>query len=267
MKVLFWGADEHCGTPCNMSAIASYAALANHTRSFLMQHKAIKNDLDLLFQPITKQNTLRDISAYYVLEGMDYLIYQERANRLNWESLRECLYSAVDGQIFYLPAGARQKPGLYPGKTGEVQKKVIRKMEELADVVFVDLGHNMDAFSRELLYEADVVVVNFPQDAGALNQFFECQPKFGGQIFYLWGNYDENQVYNIDNLIRIYRLQTDKILTISRNPAFEHACHMGRIEQYLKRNLNGKKSLRSSCFVEELRRAVTQILEVGHGSI
>lgn len=146
MKVLFWGADEHCGTTCNMSAIASYAALANHTRSFLMQHKAIKNDLDLLFQPITKQNTLRDISAYYVLEGMDYLIYQERANRLNWESLRECLYSAVDGQIFYLPAGARQKPGLYPGKTGEVQKKVIRKMEELADVVFVDLGHNMDAF-------------------------------------------------------------------------------------------------------------------------
>ena len=262
MKILFWGAGEQCGTTCSMAAVAAYAALANQTKSFLMQHKAAKNDLDLLFQPIHKQNTLQDSGSYYVLEGMDYLIYQERANRLSWESLQECLYTAVDEQIFYLPAGARQKPGLYPGKTREVQKKALQRMEALTDLIFVDLGHNYDAFSRELLREADVVVITFPQNTRAMNAYFEHQPTIFGTKFYLWGNYDPDQVYNIENLARIYRIDPEKILTLSGNPAFEHACHMGKIEQYIRRNLRGKGILRNGGFMSDLHKAVVQLLGV-----
>lgn len=264
MKIVFWGASRGCGTTSNMTAVASFLALAMNRRGICMQPKAGNSDLELFFLSWEKHSLLREESTYYALEGMDYLIWQEQHHRLDTTAMKESMVPLLDHRLYYLPGGSREKPGLYPDQTGELQLRILERLEEYAELVFIDIGSERDAFAFSMLQRADVVVVNFSGEQKELEQFFSSQFPCRGKVLYLLANSASDQVYNCENLQRIYRMDRKSICSIPTNPHFAQACARGRVEQYMRTCCRSRGSTpRNEQFIVQLRQLANLILEAG----
>ncbi len=263
MKILFWGASKRCGTTSSMAAVAGYYALHKGGRSFCVQLKPAGGDLELFFSPWERRPLLREESAYYALEGMDYLIWQEQRRLLDGECVRESLLPFFDHRLFCLPCGLREKSGLYPQQTLELQRRVVRRMEAYADLLFIDMGHDREMLSDELVQTADVVVVSFSGEQQELEEFFSRRFRCGGRLVYLLANYGSEQVYNDANVRRIYRMQEGQLCVMPANPLFAQACMRGRLEPFLKKSFRGRGSQRDEQFARELKRTERLIVEAG----
>lgn len=264
MKILFWGAGRGCGTTSSMTAVAGFLALVFNRRGICMQLKTGGGDLETFFCSWEKRPVLREESTYYALEGMDYLIWQEQHHRLDAAAMRESVVPLFDHRLFYLPCGLREKPGLYPAQTGELQQRIMTRMEEFAEFVFIDIGSERDDFTYRVLKQADVVVVNFSGDRKELEHFFDTPFSCRGTVLYLLANYSSDQVYNCENVQRIYRMDRKSICHVPSNPYFAQACAKGRAEQYLKACCRSRETdLRHGQFFAGLRQAANLILEAG----
>lgn len=263
MKIVFWGASRGCGTTSNMTAVASFLALGMNHRGICMQPKAGDGDLEAFFSPWEKRSVLREESTYYALEGMDYLIWQEQHHRLDAAAMKESMVPVMDHRLYYLPGGAREKPGLYPAQTGELERRILACMEEYAELVFIDIGSERDEFAYSMLQRADVVVVNFSGEQKELEKFFLSPFPCRGKVLYVLANYCSDQVYNCDNLQRIYRMDRKNISHIPANPYFAQACAKGRVEPFMKACCRGKGNPHNGQFVSQLREIANLILEAG----
>ena len=264
MKIVFWGASRGCGTTSNMAAVASFLALNMNRRGICMQPKSGDCDLESFFLPWEKRSVLREESTYYALEGMDYLIWQEQHHRLDTAAMKESMVPVLDHRLYYLPGGSREKPGLYPAQTGEVQLRILERMEDYAELVFIDIGSGRDEFAHGMLQRADVVVVNFSGEQAELEQFFCSQFPCRGKVLYLLANYRNDQVYNCENLQRIYRMDRQSVCNIPANPHFAQACAKGRVEKYMKMCCRGRTGTqRNEQFIVQLRHLANLILEAG----
>lgn len=264
MKIVFWGASRGCGTTSNMTATACFLALGMHHSGICMQPKAGVGDLESFFLPREKRSVLREESTYYALEGMDYLIWQEQHHKLDAKAMKESMVPLLGHRLYYLPGGSREKPGLYPAQTGELQRRILERMEEYAEFVFIDIGSERDEFANSMLERADVVVVNFSGEQKELERFF-CSPiSCRGKVLYLLANYNSEQVYNCENLQRIYRMDEKSICCIPSNPYFAQACARGKVEAYMKMccHSTGSKE-RNGPFVAQLKQLTNRILEAG----
>lgn len=265
MKVLFLGAGEKCGTTSSMTAVASFLAMYAGGRCFCMQHKNGGGDLELFFESCERRSMLHEDSTYYVLDGMDYLIWQEQHHALDWKSFEESMIPLLDQRLFYLPGGKREKPGLYPKKTGEIQQKIVSAMEQYADMLFIDIGHEMDDFSEELLRTAEVVVVTFSDDRKEFERFFGKPFHCRGRLIFLLGNYSDDQVYNMANLSRLYRMDLENTCRIPANNFFGNACARGKVHQFIRKNYVNRGGHRCDQFMREVEHLAGMILEVAHG--
>lgn len=262
MKIVFWGASRGCGTTSNMAAVAGYLAVSLNQRVVCLQPKTGDGDMEALFRPWDRRNVLREESAYYALEGMDYLIWQEQHHRLDAAALKESMVPLLDHRLYYLSGGSREKTRLYPEQTKELQRRILARIEEYAQMVFIDMGSGQDEFTSNMLRWADVAVVNFSGDREELKRFFSAQFPCRGTVLYLMANDRFDQVYNCDNLQRIYRVDRQRLCSIPANPQFAQACARGRVESYMKACCRGRGgSVRGEQFIAGLRRAANLILE------
>jgi hypothetical protein len=244
-----------------MTAVAGYCALGLGIRSICVQPKAGGGDLEQLFCSWEKRTAFKEESTYYALEGMDYLIWQEQHHRLDGVAMQESLIPLLDRRLFYLPGGAREKPGLYPSQTGELERRILDRLEDLARLLFVDLGCGQDEFTDSVLRSADIVIINFSGESGELEQVFHHPVSCRGKVLYLLANYHCEQVYNRENLARIYELERENIYSISANAQFAVACGRGRLEQFLRRNCQGHPFWENRQFVRDLGKICGRITE------
>ena len=263
MKIVFWGASRGCGTTSNMTAVASFLAIGMNHKGICMQPKAGGGDLEAFFCPWEKRSVLREESTYYALEGMDYLIWQEQHHRLDAAAMKESMVPVMDHRLFYLPGGAREKPGLYPAQTGELERRILARMEEYAELVFIDIGSGCDDFANSMLQQADVVIVNFSGEQKELEKFFLSPFPCRGRVLYVLANYCSEQVYNCENLQRIYRMDRKSICHIPANPYFAQACAKGRVEPFMKACCRGRSNPYNAQFAAQLREIANLILEAG----
>lgn len=263
MKIVFWGASHGCGTTSNMTAVASFLALGMNRKGICLQPKAGDGDLENFFCSWEKRSVLREESTYYALEGMDYLIWQEQHHKLDAAVMKESMIPVLDQRLFYLPGGSREKPGLYPTQTAQLQRKILNALEDYAELVFIDIGSGRDDFASSMLQRADVAVVNFSGEQKELEQFFTAQPPCRGKVLYLLANYSNEQVYNCENLQRIYRMDRRSICSIPTNPYFAQACARGRVEQYMRACCRARSAARSEQFTKQVRKVANLILEAG----
>ncbi len=265
MKVAFWGGAHRCGTTSSMAAAASYAANHMDRSSICVQPKGGGTDLELFFQPGEGRSLFREESTYYALEGMDYLIWQEQHHRLDEAVIRETLVSLPGGKLSYLQSGAREKAGLYPAETGDLQRKILQQLESCTDVVFIDLGTQRGGLATSMMELADCLVVNLCGSKNELEQIFEQPFSRQKNAIYLLSNYTDDEIYNRDNLQRIYRIDRRRICNLSSNVSFAHACMHGRVDRFVQGGGRTYGINRNGHFFGQLRHLTNLIMEVGAG--
>lgn len=261
MNIAFWSEDDGCGTTSGMAAIASVCSDAWNMRTILMQSRNQEGDLrrKLTGTPLT--GMVREESSYYALDGLDYLLWQEKNRRLNEDMVRESMVSVAKERMYYLPQGERKKPQVCNRDLGGAMRQVIRHAENMSDLTFVDCGSGEDDLARELLYQADVAVVNLPQERQCLDSYFQKSHVYQGKVIYLINRYRQESMYNRENINRIYRVEQETLGVIPDNPIFRHASDKGKVERFVRRHMQCGVLDSQYYFMQELMQSALLILK------
>ncbi len=261
MNIAFWSAEDGTGITSGMVAVASVCANAWNRKAILMQSRNQDGDLQEKLEAALPAGMVGEERPYYVLDGLDYLLWQVKNKKLTRAMLKDSIVPIVKGRMYYLPQGVRGKPRVYPQALKEGMWKVIRQAEQLSDLTFVDCGSGEDELSAYILAKADVVVVGLSQERQNLDAYFQQRHAFRGRVVYLVNQYQQESIYNKNNLNRLYRIQEDKLGVIPHNPVFRHASDKGRADRFVRRHIRCITADYQAYFMQELMQTTRLILK------
>lgn len=261
VNIVFWSEEDGCGTTSGMAAIASVCSNAWNMKTILMQCINQEGDLRKKLETVPLSNAVFENHSYYALGGLDYLLWQEKNERLDEAMVKNTIVPVGKGGMHYLPSGeGEMRRDCYDLKgQKDAMHRIIQLTEHLSDLTFIDCGSGQDEWSDYLLGQADAVVVNFSQERQALDAYFQNSHVFRGKVVYLINCYSQESIYNKANLGRIYRPQED-IAVIPHNPYFRHAGDKGRLERFIHRHIRGGIFDQQYYFMQELMHTAAIIL-------
>jgi len=148
-----------------------------------------------------------------------------------------------------------------------VRKEACRDTEHLfdlernMDMVFLNLANRTDEKARELMHNADLVVVNLKQEWRSFDEFYARYANLSARIFLLIGRYYDGGSCDKEQIRRKYDIEETQLGVIPNNPEYEIACSKGQISRYMKKNNPGSMSAIKSMFFKEVERTAEVIYE------
>lgn len=271
MKVVYWSpVHGQAGTTSNMLANAIMTGI-QYKKKCLLMHTHFK--LNNLEAPLVGCNTKNaDKSGYFLDVGLDSLIRSFKASKLGEEDLINCCISIPNTNISLLPGTCKNNEASFSYEMDSVIINLLRAMEDLVDIVFIDVCSGNHPLSRKIINDADLVVVNLSQNIGLIDSYFTNvqnqillleNPK-RHKLFYLIGNYDDNSKYNMRNIRRRHRkaIKYSNSGIIPYNTAYHDALCDGSVVDFIKENLGCGKEDENYYFISEVNQASTKICKL-----
>lgn len=140
-------------------------------------------------------------------------------------------------------------------------KKISHPKKQAIHFSFLDCGSGKDKWHRELLKQADLVVVNLAQEEAALQEFFMYDIHIAPNILILLGKYYELSRYGREYLERFYRIDPETIGVIPRNSEFEMAADKGKIRHFVQTEGQLAEKKRNQELFQELMHFVALLLQ------
>jgi hypothetical protein len=110
--------------------------------------------------------------------------------------------------------------------------------------------------------DSDLVVVNLSQNMGMLDIFFPYYRELiRSKVFYLFGNYDVDSKYNINNIRRRYWKEITLVNSgvIPYNTEFLDAQCDGRVCEFIRENLGCNKNDHNRFFIKKSPRSIESV--------
>lgn len=263
MKVAFWSKEDGCGTTSSMAAVASVCAYAWNKKAVLLQSIDQDGDLYRKLEPQPVVEMVQEGRSSYAFDGLDFLIWQERNQKLTERMVQQSMVIVAKGRVYYIPQGAVEKSVRSPDELKELMWQVICRVEQFADLVFIDCGSKEDGLSEYLRSKSDVVVVNLLQERHTLDAYFKEHYIHQEKSIYLVDQYQPDSIYNRKNLNRLYRLGEDELGVVLHNPFFRHASDRGKVERFIRRHIYCNYLNQHFGFMQELLQSAYLILKAG----
>lgn len=105
------------------------------------------------------------------------------------EILCECL--------FYISTDNRTNKMLFELGINKHIRIILKASELFADLTFIDTGNSNVLGTKEVLDEADLIIVNLSQDPNELHNFFKNYYSILSRTFILISKYDKKSYYNL----------------------------------------------------------------------
>ncbi len=203
-KILFWSPYHGQGQTSNLYAIALIFGIIYKKQVLLTQTHFKYNNLE---SPLVGRNVDKQSDEGEIFEdiGIDMAVTYSNMNYLNKRTLENCCLTFLDSLILMMPGTKANNKETFDREIGGSMNRLIKAASEYMDLVFIDSNSGCDDLSLCLMSTADLIVVNLSQHRYVLENFFaEYGERFKNdkRIFYLFGDYDDNSGYNIDNCRR-----------------------------------------------------------------
>jgi hypothetical protein len=206
-KILFWSPLHGQGQTSNLHVTAFVMSLLHKKRVLMMQTHFNRNNLE---SPLVGENVGRNSleeSNLFMDIGLDTAVTYSNMNRLNIDMLENCCFTFPDTQILLLPGTETKNRDTFDRDIGKAVTRVIQDADKCVDVVLIDSNSGDDKLSCKLMTMADLIVINLTQHRYVLDKLFADNNDIllNKNVFYLFGEYDDNSSYNINNCRRKYR--------------------------------------------------------------
>lgn len=205
-KVLFWSPYHGLGQTANIHATSLIISLLLKKSVLLMQTHFKNNNLEspLVGYNVDKGNVNNDLFQGI---GLDMAVTYSNMNNLNLKTLESCCLTFPSTSILLLPGTETTNKETYDRDIGRSVGRLLMDAESLVDFVLIDANSGSDELSNKLMDIADLIVINLTQRRYVLDKFFrDYGDKFIDKknVFYLFGDYDDNSSYNINNFRNKY---------------------------------------------------------------
>lgn len=267
MRIAFWSAQRKAGTTFNMAAVACTAVMSYPVTAAVIAADYENQDLENQFEsPVQVGNRWKqqDMAAeednYFLAAGLDFLLRKSGNTELTEQVIKANMRQIAAEKLYCLPSGKRQYDKWWD-KEDLFQKmeQVIERLENYFEVVFIDCGCCKNDFTGRMLKQADVCVLNMPQESELIGAYYRSRIRLKGKVFFLVGKYFPESVYSRQNLQKIYRLEEKELGAVPYNVHLQAAGLNGKTEKYVKNQLQNRCGLQ---FEQELKRSTQLIMQL-----
>ncbi len=199
--IIYWSPLHGQGQTSNLHVSAFIMSILHKKRVLMLQTHFSKNNLE---GPLVGQNS--GIHSYknelFQDIGLDAAVTYSNINKLNLQTLESCCLTFHGTSLLLLPGSETNNRETFDRDIGKKIMKLIRDAEEFVDLVLIDANSGEDDLSFQLMSIADLIVINLTQRRHVLEKFiFDYGERFvyDRKVFYLFGDYDNNSVCNINN--------------------------------------------------------------------
>lgn len=197
--------------------------------------------------------------AYIDGEGMDYLMKQSRHGMLSERTVMDGIVSIKD-RLGFVPTALKRNRTAYEMQFGKECQNILQQLNKIADYVFIYCDGIAETIKKQILKQADLVVVNVVQAERVLDEYFSCPPYFRYKSLYCIGNYMQEEPYNLKNIQRLYRIEEQHIGMIPYNVEFLSSLRRGKMLYFFEGYPMKARYNRNKGFFKELFKMAEIIL-------
>lgn len=272
MKIAFWSnSPGKSGVTGNMSCISILSALYEPSDSILFENHSSINNLGSVFLNQNSYDMLQEKNSYFVENGLGRILsYCDAGDEVNSGMIYRTCLSVFDQRVFYLPTGGMNRE-LMEFRLKRHAGDVMKLLEQFYSTVYIDISSSSLESSREILKEADLIVVNLCQNNQLLSHFFRNYSEIKKKAFYVIGNYDVDSVITKNDIITRYDLPGNMVGTVPYSRKFADALTKGNVIPFLLKNYScGRKNVNyefmsatkeTVCLLEQMKRQMEEQCE------
>lgn len=130
------------------------------------------------------------------------------------------------------------------------------------DLTWIDAPSGINSLSEFILKQADLVLVNLPQDKSAIHKFYKDYSKYLKDKAYLIliGNYDALASYSTRNIRRTHKIQ-DVMLPVLYATDYKNAVNQNTVSEFFVRIRKTNKGESIYSYIHSLREVNQTILK------
>lgn len=264
MKYVFWSpVHGQAAVTADTLAVSMITGMHFRKKAVLTQTQFNYNNLEA---PIVGNNAYdSDTKEYFREVGLDPLIRCFKASKLDRSTLENCCIALENTNLLLLPGTSKTIRESFEYEMEMVVGNLFKAIEDLYGIIFVDINSGDNPLSQKLIREADLVVVNLNQNIGITDLYFRKFAKnMPRNVFYLFGKYDNNSKYNINNIRRKYHrhINVNNSGVVPYNIGFMDAQADGKAVEFIRCNLDCTQRDENYYFIEKVKSATTKILKL-----
>lgn len=258
MKIAFWsnGGEKMCVT-ANMASIASMISLRNagRVKEILLENHFSRNKSleDVLLQPM-QQDFLRESGGYNVKYGLDYILKRIYCGDRDRELIKNSTVDLMLSNMCLLPSGMVFNKEVFNYDFSMVHRELFEILEEVSEYIFIDTESNQNLSTKQILFDADIVVVNLTQNPDNIRDFFENYTSIREKAIYIVGKYRPERKWTRKRISYEYNVPRNRIGIMPYTIELEYAIDAGRLQQYLCSNYMRATSRENEFFIRHCKK-------------
>ena len=225
VRIVFWGSERRSSVTSNVLILTGYLACQKGYRIAILE-----------------------------LAEETYGI-QSFFSKINEPYRRPYIHTLVRRQLYYVSIEQWRE------EKRETLPELIKWLEYNMDMVCINIANRIDSEARELMYSANLVVVNLRQKIEAFEHYFSGYGNLSSRILFLIGNYYEDGECDKVHLQKKYRIREDELAVIPNSPEYQMACSRKKIERYLRMRGNQPMSAITSQFIKMVAKTAEVVCE------
>ncbi len=248
MKVAFWNGIRESDSVANYVAVIGVMLAIDCKCNVVLSSNYISNQMmqDCFSRRILEEGLAH--TPYCFLYGSpEYhgMLWRMKRNRLN--NILEMPMSSLT--IIYPPDVAEQSMFYY--KTPD-------------DTFYMlDMAKCSIAESKNVLDEADLIVVFFSQNKTDIHNFFERFSSLISKAIFIFVNYQRDSGYSSQRLKEDYGIYSNNIGIITENRDFLRACEEGNLGRFVSDSMHRIGEEQNHTFITCIKKIVKKIQEQG----
>lgn len=266
MKIAFWsnGGSDMCVTS-NMACITSIISLKNAgmMREILLEnHFNSRKGLESVLVQREKLDFLRETGGYYIKYGLEYILKRIFIGETHDEIVKNSTINLLLSNMFLLPSGMVFNKEVFNYDFSLVHSELFKMLERVGDYVFIDTESNQNLSTKQILYDADIVVVNLSQDPKNIYDFFENYTSLKEKAVYIIGKYQPEKRWTRKRICYEYNIPRNRIGVVPYNVEFNDALEHGKVQNFLNCNYAGNIRVENDYFMRQCRKSANVVLNM-----
>lgn len=261
MQIAFWENMKREGRPPDYMAAISIMLSINHYKKVILLDNGQESDsLERIFRGIYRFYYVKEDSNYIVhRNGMDQILDNLHMTPDIEPLLAQSAVEVIQDYLYYVPQSKVMNHLAYEYQLYQELTTIIKSYENISDFIMVRARNGNNLSTKQVLDEADLVMVELSQDYNVLDAFFDNYSSIRQKAFFVFSQYKRNSI-SIHHIMDKYHLNKDQVIVLTEHAPLNAACIAGNLVSYLKGNNNCKKESEHYRCVRELRRAAKMIL-------
>ncbi len=260
--VVFWSpVSGQAGTTSNMIAAAALLGLEYSVRQLLLGH--VQSDYAPVERAFYPRRTWTNHNDNPSDAGIDALLRLQQNRKLEPKQFRDYTLPLLSERLDILP-GTNKPDSSFTLAAQEWLAPLLELARRAYDLVLLDAGSgSLSAWTHALIRQADLLIVNLPQNGRKLEQVF---PLLEGQLFLnrklllVFGQYDSRSIMTVKNIMRQFR-RRESAYPIVHNTGWLDAMQDGEAVRFLFRNRQVPRDHENALFMQHVRALTQAILQ------